>query len=177
MSERVPESAAQLHEELRLCKLELSKVRVEYETAAERNASLRRETVKAQREASRIAQAVADELFDRTRRQVASHWWPGRRNRVSRAEWDQVAMIRGSKFFNAAWYLRQNPDAIRSGLDPALHFLRIGHRAGCDPGPRFDLEAYTRRHPELRKTRENPLLHYLRGNGSLVAPQRRTAGR
>jgi capsular polysaccharide biosynthesis protein len=41
--------------------------------------------------------------------------------------------------FDAAFYLRHNPDVARSGVDPLAHFLAIGWREGRDPSAAFRL--------------------------------------
>lgn len=68
--------------------------------------------------------------------------------------------IRATPLFDGPWYLRQYPKVVRTGLSPALHFLRIGARQRKDPGPHFAVEAYLREHPGLPRG-TNPLLHYL----------------
>src|SRR6266550_9585725 len=50
--------------------------------------------------------------------------------------------LRDSSFFDAKWYLQQNPDVAAAGLDPVLHYLMIGANEGRDPGPLFEAKMY-----------------------------------
>lgn len=155
------DDAATLREELRLCRLELAQVREEYEDVVERQARLRRSRAKAQKEAEVLAKALADVLNRETRERARGAWYRAGQGRVSRQEWENVQILRQSKYFRPAWYLRENLDIARGGVDPALHFLRDGHKEGRDPGPKFDVSGYLEAHPELKGSGKNPLLHFL----------------
>jgi hypothetical protein len=159
-----------LSEELRLCRLELAAAREAQETALEQQSRVRRAKARAEKDAEVMSKALADVLFKRTQEEAARPWWRRSRREVATDELDQVVLLRTSKLFRPAWYLRENPDVARAGIDPAVHFLREGHREGRDPGPRFDMKKYLARHPELHETGENPLLHFLRAEGE--APRR-----
>jgi len=158
---------ARLSEDLRLSRLELAQARDEQEKVVEEHLRVRRARTKAQKESDLLAKALADVLHDQTKERAAAAWWQLRRGRVTRTEWEQVLNLRRSKHFRPGWYLRQNPDVARAGIDPALHFLRNGHREGRDPGPGFDVKKYVKQHPEVRQTGDNPLLHFLRGKSEL----------
>ena len=56
----------------------------------------------------------------------------------SRAEADEVDEVASSDLFDADWYLLRNPDVVRDGVDPALHYVRSGgfERAGAGAGLR-----------------------------------------
>jgi SAM-dependent methyltransferase len=41
-------------------------------------------------------------------------------------------------FFDSSWYVENNPDVARSGLDPWAHYLNVGAREGRRPGPKLD---------------------------------------
>ena len=156
------DEVARLREDLRLCRLELAQARAEQEEVLERQAKVRRSKVRAEKESDILAKALADVLFRQTRARARARWWQVSEGpRVSRLEWEQVQVLRQSKYFRPAWYLRQNLDIARGGVEPALHFLRDGHREGRDPGPKFDVERYLDKHPELRRSRENSLIHAL----------------
>lgn len=73
-----------------------------------------------------------------------------------------VALIRESGLFNAAWYMQRYPDVAMSGLDPAEHFLRYGALLGRNPGPDFDVARYLRSHPEIKDLGVNPLVYHMR---------------
>ncbi len=78
---------------------------------------------------------------------------------VSRADLDAV---RASNLFDAAWYAGRHPDVALSGLDPAEHYLWLGHRLGRSPSPRFDARAYLAANDDVARAGSEPLLHYLR---------------
>lgn len=155
------DDAAALREELRLCRLELAQAREEYEEIAERQARLRRSRAKARKEAEVLAKSLADVLNRETRERARGAWYRAGQGRVSRQEWENVQILRQSKYFRPAWYLRENLDIARGGVDPALHFLRDGHKEGRDPGPKFDVSDYLEKHPEVKASGKNPLLHFL----------------
>lgn len=71
-----------------------------------------------------------------------------------------VRIIARSQFFNAKWYLENNPDVAASGMDPAVHYLRHGVASGRNPSPYFVNEEYYAMHNDVRASRMNPLLHY-----------------
>lgn len=49
-------------------------------------------------------------------------------------------------YFATEWYLRQNPDVARAGMNPLVHYLRHGEAEGRAPAPWFDLAWYAGRH-------------------------------
>jgi glycosyltransferase involved in cell wall biosynthesis len=64
--------------------------------------------------------------------------------------------------FDADYYVGQNPDVRRAGVDPFQHYLEHGWREGRDPSPRFGTLFYILRHLG-GGIDQNPLLHYLAG--------------
>ena len=72
-----------------------------------------------------------------------------------------LRVIRGSGLFDTKWYLTQNPDVARAGLDPARHYLAHGAADRRDPGPHFSTGHYLDLYPDISATGANPLLHYL----------------
>lgn len=74
--------------------------------------------------------------------------------------------------FDAAFYLRQNPDvgvlfktdddAAPNGTDALRHFMLHGAIEGRDPSPSFRTEIYLRLVPEARADRDGPYFHFLR---------------
>jgi hypothetical protein len=69
------------------------------------------------------------------------------------------AAVLGSGFFDADWYLRQNPDVAELGIDPLDHFCAVGGFQLRDPGPHFWTShafEHTGRLPGI------PLLNWLR---------------
>ncbi|WP_232631720.1 hypothetical protein [Methylobacterium sp. Leaf118] len=63
------------------------------------------------------------------------------------------------RLFDAAYYGERNPGVARSGLDPFLHYVWFGARAGRNPNADFDSAFY---HRQSGRTRLDPLRHYLR---------------
>ena len=53
---------------------------------------------------------------------------------------------RPNPYFETAWYLAQNPDVARSGINPLLHYLTAGEAEGRAPAPYFDLAWYAAEH-------------------------------
>lgn len=72
------------------------------------------------------------------------------------------------KVFDAAFYLRTNPDVAAAGVDPLRHYLKHGAAEQRQPHPLFDPVHYLACCPEARNA-ENPLLHFLQ-------PSLRTSG-
>jgi hypothetical protein len=73
---------------------------------------------------------------------------------------EDLATIRGSLFFNSAYYLETNQDVRAAGQDAAFHYLVHGGREGRDPGPFFSTKAYLARYPDVAEANVNALLHY-----------------
>ncbi len=48
-----------------------------------------------------------------------------------------VRWLKDHHLFDGDWYMRRYPDVVRSGIDPAVHYLHYGHRIMRDPGPEF----------------------------------------
>jgi hypothetical protein len=71
-------------------------------------------------------------------------------------------LVAGSGLFDRDWYLKNNPDVRKSGLDPVLHYLKFGAAEGRKPNPLFDSDWYLQQYPDVRATNINPLVHYLR---------------
>jgi hypothetical protein len=67
--------------------------------------------------------------------------------------------------FDGDWYLRENEDVARSGINPLVHYLRQGAKEGRDPHPLFDTGWYLETNPEIRGTAVNPLQHFLEVGG------------
>ncbi len=72
------------------------------------------------------------------------------------------ALIKRSGQFDAGWYLENNPDVAKSGMDPVSHYLRFGAAEGRNPNPLFDSLWYLKRYPDVAASGTNPFLHYLR---------------
>ena len=78
------------------------------------------------------------------------------------APWAAQAMGRTfGALFDAAYYLRQNPDVAAAGADPLLHYKTSGWREGRNPSAAFDGAAYLRAYPDVAAAGANPLFHYV----------------
>jgi len=73
-----------------------------------------------------------------------------------------VAEIRASGLFDPDWYLAQYPDIAAAGVDPLVHYVKVGIGEGRLPGPRFDTLWYLGECPEAAAPGTIPILHYLR---------------
>ena len=51
--------------------------------------------------------------------------------------------------FDIAFYLQHHPQLLESGLNPVLHFLRIGGHTASDPHPLFDSVYYFERYIDI----------------------------
>lgn len=152
---------ASLTETLRQCRVELASVREEQETWAERLAVLE----DAARRLEALSAALDEHLQGKERASAGVRGWVKRRvvkGSPGRSEVDEVSRIRRSPLFDGAWYLREYPDVVATGLSPALHYLRHGAKERRNPGPHFDTRAYLQDHPDLPRG-TNPLLHYQAG--------------
>lgn len=69
-------------------------------------------------------------------------------------------IIAKSKYFDAKWYLKQNPDVKAAKIDPVIHYLQYGWKEGRNPGASFDGNDYLNSNADVRQANLNPLLHY-----------------
>jgi hypothetical protein len=65
-----------------------------------------------------------------------------------------------SGLFDEDWYKSEYPEAAKSGLSAARHYLDEGFCRGCRPNPFFDTRWYLERYEDVRRSGMNPLLHY-----------------
>lgn len=153
---------ARLSQSLRECRLELAELRRAQEVREELLAPLEL----AQRQLESVTR-----VLDRHLTGAEQEATPRRRTFFGRssdpdpaaptaAEAGDLARLRACPLFDGPWYLRQYPKTIRTGLSPALHYLRLGGEQRNDPGPHFSVSAYLRDHPDLPQG-TNHLLHYL----------------
>jgi hypothetical protein len=153
--------AAELEESLRRCRLELAAVRERYESLSEDRAS-------AERARNQLAQLAGNLDARLTRAERTASGWRGRVKRAlnrripTPEELSQAREIRKSSLFDGVWYLSAYPEVAKTGLSPALHYLRLGAREGKDPGPAFSTRHYDAKHPQIARTGTNPLLNHLR---------------
>lgn len=88
----------------------------------------------------------------------------------------QARQIASLGIFDSEAYLIANPDVAEIGIDPILHFLRVGWHEGRSAGPSFDEKWYLSRYPDVAAVKMNPLVHYaIHGvrEGRVISPTKR----
>lgn len=75
---------------------------------------------------------------------------------------NDIALLRNSNLFDAAWYLETHADVRHAGIDAATHYLEFGVAEGRDPGPAFSTVSYLMANQDVARAGDNPLVHYLR---------------
>jgi glycosyltransferase involved in cell wall biosynthesis len=79
---------------------------------------------------------------------------------ATQAEAETIArVIRGNDLFDGTAYATAAGDF--SGLDPVLHYVIIGERAGLAPSDRFDPDYYGDRYPDVGQAPINRLEHFI----------------
>jgi hypothetical protein len=151
--------------ELRQAQRHLKWLLIEHEHNLEALQRVRRQRAKLREQAESLAAALAES-------RSAAYWAKQSagdrpalrfgRGRAADPEADLVREVEAAEEFDGGWYLQQNPRAVRSGLSPALHYVRQGNAKKLDPGPRFSTAGYLRRHPEAADSGLPALLHALR---------------
>jgi hypothetical protein len=66
--------------------------------------------------------------------------------------------------FDVDYYLNNNIDVLKSGVEPLKHFTTFGYQenhANRDPNALFDTSYYNANNPDVANAKVNPLLHYL----------------
>lgn len=71
-----------------------------------------------------------------------------------------LELIRQSEFFDAEWYLKNNPDVAAAGMDPARHYVLYGVKSRRNPSPYFVNDEYYALHNDVFLSKMNPLVHY-----------------
>lgn len=66
-----------------------------------------------------------------------------------------------SELFDPKYYLAQNPDVVKAGVNPYIHFLRFGAFEGRCPSKGFNPSRYLTMNPDVAQAGINPLVHYL----------------
>jgi len=74
----------------------------------------------------------------------------------------EYALLIESDMFDANYYLKNNPDVAKSGMDPLLHFIKFGWKENRNPDAQFDVAAYLEAYPDVRLSQMNPLAHYIK---------------
>jgi len=91
-------------------------------------------------------------IKDRTKsvNSLLHYCYVGRHLRISPSPW-----------FDVSFYLAENKDVARSGMDPLYHYLNWGGLEGRSPCRQFDGSFYLATYADVTESRINPLLHYL----------------
>ena len=71
-------------------------------------------------------------------------------------------LIKESTLFDGRWYLKNNPDVEKSGIQPSIHFLRFGGLEKRNPSPFFNSGWYLKQYPDVATSKMNPLIHYIK---------------
>lgn len=77
----------------------------------------------------------------------------------------RIDALRRCLLFDAAYYLRHNPDVAQAGVDAAAHFVNSGWREKRQPHPLFDTAYYLEQNPGVAASGLNPLLHFIATGG------------
>lgn len=155
---------ARLAEELERATVEMHRVeKAATDRAVALDAAHAAALAESENRAQAQARALRDRLVDaeaalakaaRERKQVP---WTGPFSESRRA----ARALAKSGLVDAAWYLREYPDAAKSGRAPAEHYVEEGYARGYRPNPFFDTRWYLERYEDVRRSGKNPLLHYL----------------
>jgi O-antigen biosynthesis protein len=70
-------------------------------------------------------------------------------------------LIRNSGLFDPGWYSTHYTDVAALGIDPFVHFIRIGLQQNRNPNALFDAQWYRRAYPDVAADGINPLLHFI----------------
>jgi len=95
-------------------------------------------------------------------KKILKNWFkPKSKQAMEQAK--KIALITGSSYFDAQWYLKHNHDVAISGIDPVVHYLNHGALEHRSPGTLFDTEYYLSQLSfSERENCSNPLLHFLK---------------
>jgi hypothetical protein len=86
--------------------------------------------------------------------------WAGQRASAQSVEDEDVMIIAASGLFDEAWYIRENPDVARSGINPLLHYVRHGASEKRTPFRGFNAKRYLE-NVAGEAVQRNPLAHYI----------------
>jgi FMN phosphatase YigB (HAD superfamily) len=75
--------------------------------------------------------------------------------------WRDERVIARSGLFDKDWYLTNNPDVGRRGINPIRHYVAFGAKEGRDPSPSFSTRQYLLRNRDVATAGMNPFAHYV----------------
>lgn len=64
-------------------------------------------------------------------------------------------------YFDDAYYLKENPDVVASGINPQVHYFNFGYKEARNPNPYFNTSFYKQNNADVSQSGINPFLHYL----------------
>ena len=73
-----------------------------------------------------------------------------------------VSYLRSSGYFDEKWYLKENPDVAKTGIDPIRHYVFQGSLEGRNPHPGFNTNAYLANRTKTKRPRRNPFVECLK---------------
>jgi len=74
---------------------------------------------------------------------------------------EDIMIIAGSGLFDDDWYITQNPDVARSGINPLFHYVQHGAAEGRVPYPGFNAARYVANAEAKGRIGRNPLAHFI----------------
>jgi GT2 family glycosyltransferase len=77
------------------------------------------------------------------------------------AVFGEYELAASSGLFDAAFYLKSNPDLAAVNVDPLVHYLERGCHDRRDPSAQFDTQHYLAQCEAFGETPPNALIHYL----------------
>lgn len=75
---------------------------------------------------------------------------------------EEKALIVDSGLFSPFYYLTQNIDVWRAGVEPLNHFCKHGWKEGRNPSQFFNCKSYLKANADVAKSGRNPLVHYIK---------------
>jgi lipopolysaccharide biosynthesis protein/glycosyltransferase involved in cell wall biosynthesis len=118
----------------------------------------------------KISKTISDYVSVFNYRQIIS------RSQKKKKDNELEMVIEKSGFFDRQYYLTQNPDVKKSGIDPVKHFLHYGGFELRNPSEKFNTSYYIGKNADVVESGMNPLVHYLlygKEEGRLISPVNR----
>lgn len=162
----------QAHAEHRQTQRHLKWLLIEHEHNLEALQRVRRQRARLREQAASLATALAESRSSAYWAEQSAQGRPALfgRSRGTDPEAELVREVEDAEEFDGGWYLQQYPRAVRSGLSPALHYVRHGNDKSLDPGPGFSTSGYLRRHPDATGSGLPALVHAVRNGHTAETP-------
>jgi hypothetical protein len=75
---------------------------------------------------------------------------------------DSIRILKKTNLFNSEYYLMNNPELEKVGINPYFHYLYYGGFKGANPSEYFDSALYLAKYSDVKFKTVNPLVHYIR---------------